>query len=135
MTKPMTRQQTRGFRAPVCPYCDRASVLVGGNAIYPHRPDLIAKKFYLCKPCDAYVGCHPDTVNPLGRLANADLRKAKQQAHAVFDPIWKSRKKRRTDAYKWLADSMGIAPQNCHIGMFDVDQRRAVIAICKGATL
>lgn len=62
--------------APTCPYCGKDSVLVNGHVIYPHRPDLLEKKFYWCKPCDAYVGCHPGTANPLGRLANAELRRA-----------------------------------------------------------
>lgn len=111
----------------VCPYCDKPAELVFGSAIYPHRPDLFKKKFYLCKPCDAYVGCHPDTAKPLGRLANAELRIFKRKAHAAFDPIWKRGDMSRTKAYKWLSEKLNIAPQNCHIGMFDVDLCRATI--------
>ena len=29
------------MNAPVCPYCDKPAALVGGSAIYPHRPDLM----------------------------------------------------------------------------------------------
>lgn len=123
----------------VCPYCGGRAPLVTGLDIYPHRRDLWAKKFYQCKPCDALVGCHPaagpdgrgghgDGTVPMGRLANADLRAAKQAAHAAFDPIWKGGHMRRRDAYAWLAKALRISPEDCHIGMFDVDQCRVVIA-------
>ena len=120
--------------SPICPYCDRKSELVTGNAIYPHRPDLFGKFFYRCEPCGAYVGCHPGTQNPLGRLANAELRAAKQKAHAAFDPMWRgndrSAGKRRAAAYAWLSEQLGIAPQNTHIGMFDVDLCKRTVELC-----
>ena len=113
-----------------CDYCGNSAALVDGSVIYPHRPDLYHKWFYRCEPCGAFVGCHPNTKSALGRLANAELRKAKMAAHAAFDPIWKSGKKRRGSAYAWLADQLGIKQQDCHIGMFDVATCKRVIEIC-----
>lgn len=115
------------MEAPICPYCGNPSCLVGGDTIYPHRPDLHEKKFYSCASCDAYVGCHWDGATPLGRLADEELRKAKSTAHAIFDPLWKSRKISRGMAYGWLAKTMGIPKSKCHIGMFDVDQCNKVV--------
>ena len=115
---------------PICPYCGAESDGVDGYAVYPHRPDLHDKWFYQCTPCDAYVGCHPNTKQPLGRLANAELRKFKSLAHKAFDPIWKTKAMKRSDAYKSLAAEMRIDPSKCHIGMFDVAQCKQVIAIC-----
>lgn len=120
--------------APICPYCQQASVLVDGSAMYPHRPDLSDKWFYRCDPCKAWVGCHPNTKTPLGRLANAELRKAKSAAHAAFDPLWKRktpRKGARSNGYAWLAQQLGIAPADCHIGMMDVDMCKRVVAVCQ----
>ena len=116
----------------LCPYCGEHAQLVGGLAIYPHRPDLRDKRFYLCAPCDAYVGCHPGTTNALGRLANAELRKAKMAAHSAFDPIWKSGQKKRSSAYAWLADALQMPKKDCHIGMMDVADCLRVVAECKG---
>lgn len=113
-----------------CDYCDRLAVRVTGRSVYPRRPDLAHKAFWFCRECDAYVGCHPGTTMPLGRLANAELRRAKQQAHAAFDPIWKSKDKKRGEAYEWLAGELGISKDNCHIGMFDVETCKRVIEIC-----
>lgn len=125
-----------------CDYCHRDAELVTGAAIYPHRPDLFAKYFWRCEPCGAHVGCHPkakpsgkgglgDGTQPLGRLANAELRRAKSAAHAAFDPLWRSREMKRGDAYAWLADAIGMSGANCHIGMMDIDACRAVVAAVK----
>ena len=103
----------------LCPYCKGKTELVTGDVIYPHRTDLYKKYFWICKPCDAYVGTHPGTDKPLGRLADENLRSAKRRAHAAFDPLWKSGKMTRKQAYQWLADQMQIAVEDCHIGWFD----------------
>lgn len=118
----------------ICPYCNGKVELVSGNAIYPHRSDLHDKHFWLCAPCDAYVGCHDGTTKPLGRLANTELRQAKIAAHSVFDPLWQRvnghRRMTRNAAYGWLADQLGVSRSECHIGMMDVDRCRLVVALC-----
>lgn len=118
-----------------CPYCGNAAKFVSGEVIYPHRGDLAAKQFWHCEPCDSYVGCAQNTARPLGRLANASLRKAKIAAHAAFDPIWRrapeyKRPKARRDAYKWLVAGMGLRPADTHIGMFDEAQCARVVELC-----
>jgi len=128
---------------PLCPYCLQAAKLVGGEAIYPNRPDLFDLKFWQCAPCEAYVGCHKkgaliashpkkkfsNGTVPLGRLANAELRASKSRAHWAFDPLWKGGPMTRTAAYRWLADELGIPLERCHIGEFDVNQCRRVASL------
>lgn len=111
----------------VCPYCGSGADLVSGQSVYPHRSDLFHKWFYMCSPCDARVGCHPKSKRPLGRLANSELRRWKMKAHAAFDPLWKSKKMSRKEAYSWLSDRLGIHPDETHIGMFDVEMCKKVI--------
>ena len=122
-----------------CDYCGCQSELVTGAEVYPHRTDLAHKLFYLCRPCKAWVGCHPGTSDPLGRLADAELRMWKSRAHAAFDPIWRAKqtrqnlnkRKARSSGYLWLAKQMEIEPDLCHIGMFSVEQCRRVVEICE----
>lgn len=116
----------------LCPYCGKPARLVGGDAVYPHRTDLYGKFFYLCNPCDAWVGCHPETMKPLGRIANAELRRLKVAAHAAFDPLWKDGQISRSTAYSWLARKLLIPPKDCHIGMFNVALCKAAIEACRG---
>lgn len=120
---------------PICPYCNGESKLVSGLVIYPYRKDLSDLNFYQCAPCDAYVGCHKGTTQPLGRLADEELRKWKSIAHRVFDPMWRTGLMKRKEAYQALAREMGIEAKHCHIGMFDIDQCKQVYAICKTGKL
>lgn len=116
----------------ICDYCHRDAKLVTGKALYPHRPDLFHRWFWQCEPCGAFVGCHKkeggngDGTKPLGRLATPELRRAKMAAHEAFDGLWRSGRLKRGDAYGALARELGIAIQNCHIGMFDLERCRAV---------
>lgn len=103
--------------------------------MYPHRPDLYEKRFYSCAPCKAYVGCHPGTERPLGRLANAQLRSAKMAAHNNFDQLWKKKKMKRHVAYARLSDKMGIPREKTHIGMFDVTQCLTVVYLVRSGAL
>lgn len=120
-------------KTPQCPYCEKPAFLVTGAVIYPHRPELHPLKFWNCPECKAYTGCHANSpVNkPKGRLANAELRKLKMEAHAAFDPLWKTGRMSRSDAYGILADRLGIKMSKCHIGFFDEAQCRRVVEICK----
>lgn len=114
-----------------CPYCGDVAAFVTGAVIYPHRRDLYARMFYHCLPCQAWVGTHKGTTKPLGRLANAELRRAKIDAHAAFDAKWRRIGWKRGAAYRWLANALGISGRSCHIGMFDVDLCRRVVAVCE----
>lgn len=83
--------------------------------------------------CDAYVGCHKDSTTPLGRMANSELRHWKKAAHGKFDPIWKTRRMNRSQAYSWLAKVLQIEPAKCHIGMFDIETCKRVIEAVNSA--
>lgn len=113
----------------ICPYCHKEAKLVDSIIVYKVRS---YGPIYLCqcKSGWSYVGCHKGTTKPLGRLADKELREWKKRAHAVFDPIWKNRKKKRPDAYKWLAEKLGIERVKCHIGMFNVDMCKKVFEAC-----
>src|SRR5690349_21187875 len=114
-----------------CPYCNADAELVSGDVIYPRWPHFHLQRFWLCRPCWAYVGCHKGGNKPLGRLANAELRALKQEVHAVFDPLWRSGRKSRRQAYKELAEALGIDRDQCHVGFFDVDTCRRAIEVLK----
>lgn len=120
----------RKSKAVVCGYCGNEAVLLSGREVYPHRSDLAGLNFWACKPCDARVGCHRGTKTPLGRLANAELRRLKQQAHAAFDPTWQNTPRTRREQYLRLSVAMGVKSFDCHIGLFNEDQCREVLRLC-----
>lgn len=128
----MSRKTEAFIQGPDCPYCGGESHLADSTRIYS---GVSYGPIYLCDGyprCDAYVGCHKGTTKPLGRLADAELRRAKKAAHAVFDRLWKYKDKgARSRAYEWLAEKLGISVEDCHIGMFDIQQCRSVVAACR----
>ncbi len=108
----------------ICPYC-------GEPAIWCENKEIYGKNYgkswmcYLCKPCDAYVGCHNNTEKPLGIMANKELRAWRRQAHAAFDPLWKGNKNRsRGRTYELLAKELG---KQIHIGESDIQTCQKVI--------
>lgn len=123
----MIQMMQQVFRAEICPYCKEETEYVDSSCIYGKSYGMI----YLCRKCDAYVGVHKGTDKALGRLANGNLRYWKKEAHAAFDPIWKSNLKNRHEAYAWLSESLNIPPDFTHIGMFGVETCKKVVELCK----
>lgn len=118
-----------------CPYCSNTPKLVNGDIIYPHRKDLYNLNFWLCEKCDAYCGCHKNTITPLGTLANSSLRKLRSECHKEFDELWKNHNITRANAYKWLAEQMSINISNCHIAMFNEQHCKKVLKIISNGWL
>lgn len=112
-------QNASGYPAPVCPYCTMPSAFLADSAPIYGRD---YGPLWACVSCAAWVGCHPGSCRPLGRIANGELRSAKSRAHASFDPLWKHGTMSRSEAYAWLAEQLGIDREDCHIGLFDVEQ-------------
>jgi len=129
--------------APMCPYCSRPARMVLGSALYQRRTDLAERLFWACKPCDAWVGCHTkgsyeivdgqrvdhDGTEPLGTLANFELRTLRGKAHTAFDWIWRSRVMPRQAAYAWLSKELGVPVPQCHIAMLPAELCRRVVAL------
>lgn len=68
------------LRGEVCAYCERKTEKVSSAEVYgTDEPDY--GTMYLCRRCDAWVGCHKGTDNALGRVADASLRFWKGKAH------------------------------------------------------
>ena len=144
------KQRLKMTTKPICPYCGNESKLVTGLDIYPKRPHLANFPYYQCSPCDAYVGCHKGTTEPLGRLADKELRRWKAIVHSGFDKIWRGFDGSKNDelqfddpieaiktfprmgrsrAYQYLAETMMIDRKDCHIGMFDLHQCKTAYTI------
>jgi hypothetical protein len=126
----------------VCQYCLKPAELVTGAAVHPKLPLLRSKQFWHCAPCKAWVGCKPGTQQPIGTLANRELRVWRLNAHNLFDPLWSRPLTRhpdtqgrgqftRTAAYEWLREVMGLSEEECHIEMMNVEQCKKVVKLCK----
>ena len=71
----------------------------------------------------------------MGRVANAATRKLKVAAHAAFDPMWKSGRITRKQAYAWLREQTGLSERDCHLGWMSVVDLKRVAEVCEGVSV
>ena len=119
--------------APRCPYCGKPAKLISAAGILP--PQSKVSKVYACgdyPECDVYVCVHPGTDVAMGTLADAKLRRLRQEAHRCFDRLYKDGLMSKTDAYAWLADRTWLPRQQAHIGCFGEYHCQLVIQECRG---
>lgn len=89
---------------------DTQPELVTGAVVYPHRQDLAALPFWRCTACRNYVGCHhrtKDRTKPLGCIPTKALRAARQDLHALVDPLWRSKRMTRRKVYAAIETALG----------------------------
>lgn len=119
----LSNEQKQIIAGKICPYCKRSSEYVDSSVVFGKSFGMI----YFCGPCWAWCGVHSGTDIALGRLANAELRALKQQAHEKFDQLWEEKFMSRKKAYKWLSQALNIDPEYTHIGMFGPETCKKVI--------
>lgn len=92
-----------------CVQCNETtnSNKVSGEQIYPHRQDLHKLSFYQCPACLNYVGTHKNSLAPLGVIPTPELRRIRQDIHALIDPIWQKRIATREQVYTWMSGYVG----------------------------
>ncbi len=98
----------------VCPDCD--APLVPSETRWGRRYD--------CPTEECTVMCWArETSTP----ADQHTRDSRIWAHAEFDALHRHGGMSRTNAYRWLRDTMGLPASKCHIGMFTSTQCKQVI--------
>ncbi len=107
----------------ICPKCEQEAPWVENKEKYGQN---YGKSFmcYFCKPCDMYVGCHNNTKEPLGTMADSDTMKWRQQTHRALDIFWQNRGMKREEVYKKLKDWFG---EEIHIGSSNIQKCRNII--------
>lgn len=112
-----------------CPYCGKKASFLTTKEFYGKD---YGSNIYSCRDCNAYVGTYGNTHKPLGTMAKKELRRLRKIAHSVFDPIWKKEKATRTEMYEWLQRKMKLSQEDAHIGRFNEEQCKRLIAYIKG---
>jgi len=95
--------------------CDDNKILYGKN--YGKWP-----KCYYCMRCQSFVGCHPGTLIPLGKMATQATRRQRRRVHELIDPLWQSGLAERSNIYQWMAIVLHIPIDDAHISWFDKTQ-------------
>jgi hypothetical protein len=124
------------FVEPICMECDRRAYMVTGLLAYPHKPEWSKRIFWKCE-CGALASCHPGTAIAAARPASGATRYARKMAHDAFDAIWEAKagigslasSRARKNAYRWLAEQMGL--EVVHIGWLGREDCERVVRICR----
>ena len=98
-----------------CPYCYQPAEHVSNAEVYG-KPYGRSHMIWLCRPCDAYVGCVNNTRKPKGTMAKKSLRMMRVKAHNAFDPLWRDGPLTRSEAYDAISRDFGF---EVHIGQSD----------------
>lgn len=101
--------ETREIRCVACESKVMAR-LTDGAEMHSHREDLASLPFWICDSCGNFVGCHhktKDRTRPLGCIPTPELKRARQHLHKLIDPLWQSKKIKRSALYKRLSDQLG----------------------------
>ena len=119
-------------RTIFCTGCgkDVKARLTDGGERYPHRPDLKELPFWKCDGCGNYVGCHHKTATPtrpLGCIATPEILQARKNIHAILDPLWKSDKIKRGQAYAYVSKRLGYSYHNGEIR--SIEEARTIYKI------
>lgn len=115
------------MRKILCPFCNKEAKWCENKEVYGRN---YGKSYmcYWCKDCDAYVGCHNNTREALGTMANKELRGWRHQAHLAFDPLWQKWGLTRNEAYGILDTYF---KREVHIGEADIETCKKIINYIK----
>ena len=76
---------------------------------------------YLCTKCGASVGTFKhDKDIAMGTLADKETSQMRIKVHRLFDRFWKGNRTRKNN-YRKLASELGIAEEDCHFGLMDME--------------
>lgn len=80
--------------------------------------------FWLCKPCNAYVGCHQNTKRPLGTITNAETSEWRKKVHAKIDPLWQEGHYSRGELYAKISKEIG---KKYHTGEASIETCKQIL--------
>lgn len=102
--------------APICPLCGKLALITATQ--FGAQADCCGLRSWALKP-----------------LVSPETMQARQMAHATFDPIWKSGKLSRGEAYRRLALAMGMSSTECHISIMGETQAKRVVEVVRSGAL
>lgn len=127
-----------------CPYCGSKVRFVSADElkalIYKQRREKTTpficnhKHYYVCSNfdnCQSYIGAYETTYDPMGVIANKELRLLRIQTHLIFDEIWKKNILEKDEAYSLLSDSLYLSRGQTHISQFNKHNCEKTIEIAK----
>ena len=119
-----------------CPYCGAYAYCRPASVVYGNVSRRKDSYLYICSRwpvCDSYVGAHQNSREPLGTLANSELRHKRILAHRALSELQRQRHMKKWEAYIWLQAKLGLSESQTHISMFSEYMCEQTISMCRQA--
>lgn len=87
---------------------------------------------YRCNACGAYTGVHPESIFPVGTLADQALREARQRVTTALERMRRDGWLTTGQARERLARLLAIPVVACRISTFDRGQCQAALVALQG---
>lgn len=113
-----------------CRYCQGEVRLVENQEIYGKNYGKYPYSYW-CEKCGSYVGIHPGSDLPLGTLADHNLREWRKRSKKAFIDYYQSKHWKRETAYQWLQQKLCLLPDDCHFGLFEIEDCINVLEVLK----
>lgn len=89
------------------------------------------RSVWMCRECYAMVLCHADSRTPLGYMTDKSGRELRKVLHNIFDLLWQEKYMTRDEAYDWLALTLLVNREECHIARLSKSELRKAIGLCR----
>ena len=126
---PLTQKRKR-FKPETCDVCGCPTKVVDSKAVYGVK-HAGWDSYIQCTDifCRAFAPTRSHTYYASKPMFSESVRKARIEAHKVFDMLWSDHPEWRDQAYRWLAGEMGLRRATCHIRMFNYHQCQQVVEL------
>lgn len=110
-----------------CNYCNGECEWVSNKEVYGKKYGK-SHMIWLCRDCDAYVGCHNNSKNPMGTLANRKLRQLRKDAKNLFiSKCLNGNRQYNYDRYCEIASLLNKKMSKTHFAMFNEEDCQKII--------
>jgi hypothetical protein len=106
----------------VCRYCRGAVTLVSMGDVFPSGR--VNGKMYLCQECGAWVRANPETGDPIGYLADAELMRWRRATREAMAPITRHPRWSRSELVQAALD---VPDERARVAMLSIGEIKNLI--------
>jgi hypothetical protein len=109
----------------VCRYCRSPVHLVSAEKVFPGTN--LSANLYFCEGCGARVGVHEGTGEPVGYLADAELRRWRRVLHQALDPLRREARWYPEPVHELIQDALDVPEERAHVAMLSIREIKNMI--------
>lgn len=109
----------------VCRYCRSPVSLVSAEEVYPGLR--LEANLYFCEGCGARVGVREETGDPVGYLADAELRRWRRVVHEALRPLRREARSYPTPVHEMIQRALGVPEERARVAMLSIGEIKNLV--------